>query len=155
MENSNLEIIAFQPKHAKAFHDLNVEWLEKYFYVEPYDKKVLSNPQEYIIDNGGFIFVAKYNNEVAGVVAFINQKTFFELSKMAVSPKYQGLKIGLKLMDFCINFAKKQQWKSVTLYSHRSLKAAINLYHKVGFKEIPLETDSHYERSDIKMLLTL
>lgn len=155
MENNNLEIIAFQQEYAKAFYDLNVEWLEKYFYVEPYDKKVLSNPQEYIIDNGGFIFVAKYNNEAAGVVAFINQKTFFELSKMAVSPKYQGLKIGQQLMDFCINFAKKQQWKSVTLYSHRSLKAAINLYHKVGFKEIPLEANSHYERSDIKMLLKL
>ncbi|MCH3881935.1 MULTISPECIES: GNAT family N-acetyltransferase [Tenacibaculum] len=155
MENNNLEIIAFQPKYAKAFYDLNVEWLEKYFYVEPYDKKVLSNPQEYIIDNGGFIFVTKYNNEVAGVVAFINQKNFFELSKMAVLPKYQGLKIGQQLMDFCINFAREQQWKSVTLYSHRSLKAAINLYHKVGFKEIQLEKDSHYERSDIKMLLTL
>ncbi len=155
MENNNLEIIAFQPKYAKAFYDLNVEWLEKYFYVEPYDKKVLSNPQEYIIDKGGYIFFAKYNNEVAGVVAFINQKTFFELSKMAVLPKYQGLKIGQQLMGFCINFAREQQWKSVTLYSHRSLKAAINLYNKVGFKEIPLEKDSHYERSDIKMLLTL
>ena len=154
MDNNNLEIISFQPKYAQDFYDLNVEWLEKYFYVEPYDKKVLSNPKEYIIDNGGYIFLAKLNNKIVGVVALINQKTFFELSKMAVSPKYQGLKIGQQLMDFCINFAKKQQWKSVTLYSHRSLKAAINLYNKVGFKEVELEANSHYERSDIKMLLT-
>ena len=95
----------------------------------------------------------KYNNEIVGVVSLINQKTFFELSKMAVAPKYQGLKIGEKLMDFCIQFAKNQQWKSVTLYSNRKLIPAIELYKKTGFKEVELEKKSHYERSDIKMLL--
>ena len=89
-----LEIIPFNQKYSKDFFNLNVEWLEKYFYVEPYDKKVLSNPKKYVIDPGGFIFFAKYNNEIVGVVSLINQKTFLELSKMAVSPKYQGLKIG-------------------------------------------------------------
>ena len=72
---------------------------------------------------------------------------------MAVAPKYQGLKIGEKLMDFCIQFAKNQQWKSVTLYSNRKLIPAIELYKKTGFKEVELEKKSHYERSDIKMLL--
>ena len=153
MELEKVEIIAYQPKYAALFYKLNVEWLEKYFYVEPYDEKVLSNPQKYILDAGGFIFFAKYNNEIVGVVSLINQKTFFELSKMAVAPKYQGLKIGEKLMDFCIQFAKNQQWKSVTLYSNRKLIPAIELYKKTGFKEVELEKKSHYERSDIKMLL--
>ncbi|MDP5104996.1 MAG: GNAT family N-acetyltransferase [Polaribacter sp.] len=155
MDIENLEIIAYQPELAKDFYNLNVEWLEKYFYVEPYDEKVLSNPQEYVLDPGGFIFFAKYNNEIVGVVSIINQKTFYELSKMAVLPKYQGLKIGLQLMNFCIEFAKNQQWKSITLYSHRKLVPAISLYKKLGFKEIPLEEKSHYERSDIKMMLEL
>ncbi|QNM86247.1 GNAT family N-acetyltransferase [Polaribacter pectinis] len=155
MEIENLEIIAYQLEHAKDFYNLNVEWLEKYFYVEPYDKKVLSNPKEYILDTGGFIFCARYNSEIVGVVALINQKTFFELSKMAVLPKYHGKKIGLQLMNYCIEFAKSKQWKSITLYSHRTLVPAINLYKKIGFKEIPLEENSHYERSDIKMLLEL
>ena len=74
---------------------------------------------------------------------------------MAVAPAYRGLKIGQQLMDHCISFAKKQQWKSITLYSHRSLVSAIQLYLKVGFEEIALEADSHYERSDIKMRLDL
>lgn len=153
--NKNIEIIPFEDKYASYFYDLNVEWLKKYFYVEPYDEKVLSNPKEYVLDPGGFIFFAKYNNEIVGVVSLINQKTFYELSKMAVSPKYQGLKIGQKLMDFCIDFAKKQNWESITLYSHRSLVPAINLYRKMDFKEIPVEENSHYERSDIKMILKL
>ena len=153
MDKEKLEIIAYQSEYASDFYNLNVEWLEKYFYIEPYDKKVLSNPQKYVIDPGGFIFFAKYNNKIVGVVSLINQKTFFELSKMAVLPKYQGLKIGLKLLNFCIEFAKNQQWESITLYSHRKLVPAINLYKKIGFKEVALEENSHYERSDIKMLL--
>ena len=150
-----ISIIPFEEKFAKNFYDLNVEWLQKHFYVEPYDEKVLSNPQEYIIDNGGFIFFVRYEEEIVGTVALINQTDFFELSKMAVSPKHQGLKIGQKLMDYCIDFARKQNWKNIILYSHRKLVPAITLYKKVGFKEVEVEKDVHYERANIKMMLQL
>lgn len=155
MKNTNYKIIPFDNKYSKNFYDLNVEWLEKYFYVEPYDEKVLSNPKEYIINNGGFIFFIKNEEKVIGTVAFINQNTFFELSKMAVLPEFHGQKIGKQLIDYCIEFAKEKKWDSITLYSHRKLVPAINLYKKVGFIEIPLEKDVHYERADIKMLLQL
>jgi len=150
-----LEIIPFNQKYAKDFYTLNIEWLEKYFFVEQYDEKVLSNPKKYIMDAGGFIFFIKQEHKIIGTIALINQNTFFELSKMAISPKYQGLKIGQQLMEYCINFAKEQQWPSITLYSNRKLVPAINLYKKVGFIEVPLEKDVHYERANIKMILTL
>ncbi len=155
MELENVTIVPFEKKYAQSFYDLNVEWLKKYFYVEPYDEKVLSNPKKYILNSGGFIFIAIYNDEVVGVVSLINQKNFFELSKMAVLPKYHGLKVGQKLIEFCISFAKKKNWKNITLYSHRSLVAAIHLYKKNGFFEVELEKDVHYERANIKMILNL
>ncbi|WP_299667525.1 GNAT family N-acetyltransferase [uncultured Polaribacter sp.] len=147
------KIIPFDKKYAKDFYNLNVEWLEKYFYVEPYDEKVLSNPQKFIIDNGGFIFFIKSKDKILGTIALINQNSYFELSKMAVSDTYQGLKLGQKLLEFCIEFAKKKKWKSITLYSHRKLKTAIYIYKKYGFKEVPLEKEVHYARADIKMIL--
>ena len=155
IESNMLEIIPFEQQYAQYFYDLNVEWLKKYFYVEPYDEQLLRNPHKYVLEPGGFIFFARYQNKIVGVVSLINQKTFFELSKMAVSPKYQGLKIGQKLLEFCIDFAKELHWKSITLYSHRSLVPAINLYKKLGFKEVAVEKDVHYKRADIKMLLEL
>ncbi|MDC1374627.1 GNAT family N-acetyltransferase [Polaribacter sp.] len=155
MLSFTIEIIPFEPQYAAHFYALNVAWLRKYFYVEPYDEKILSNPETYILKNGGFIFFAKSNAEIVGTVALIKQGGFFKLSKMAVRPAYQGKKIGLQLMEHCIAFARKQQWKSITLYSHRSLIAAIFLYKKIGFKEIALEEDVHYERADIKMRLDL
>jgi len=148
-----LEITPFKTEYSKDFYNLNTEWLEKYFYVEPYDKKVLSNPKEYILDTGGFIFFIKNESKIIGTVALINQNTYFELSKMAILPGYRGLKIGQQLIDYCIDFAKQQKWRSITLYSHKKLVPAINLYKKVGFVEVPLEKDVHYERANIKMIL--
>ncbi|GGG99585.1 hypothetical protein GCM10011416_17430 [Polaribacter pacificus] len=150
-----VSIIPFKKEFAKDFYNLNIEWLQTYFYVEPYDEKVLSNPQTYILDKGGFIFFATYENEIVGTVALINEKECFELSKMAVLPKYQGKKIGQQLIDYCIAFSKNQGWKNIMLYSNRRLEPAINLYKKVGFIEVELEKDVHYERADIKMKLTL
>ena len=155
MSNSTLEIIPFKEEFASYFYELNVAWLKKYFYVEPYDQLVLSNPQIYILDKGGFIFFGRYQNEIVGVVSLINQGSFFELSKMAVTPEFQGLKFGLQLMEFAIEFAKSKGWENLILYSNRKLVPAINLYSKLGFKEIPLETDVNYERADIKMELSL
>ncbi len=150
-----ISIIPFEEKFAKNFYDLNVEWLQKYFYVEPYDEKVLSNPKTHIIDKGGFVFFATYKNEIVGTVALINEKECFELSKMAVSPKYHGQKIGQQLIDYCIHFSKQQGWKNLMLYSNRVLEPAITLYKKVGFKEVALEKDVYYERANIKMKLEL
>jgi ribosomal protein S18 acetylase RimI-like enzyme len=148
-----LEIIPFKPKYSQDFYNLNTEWLEKYFYVEPYDEKVLSNPEKYIIETGGYIFFIKNETKIIGTIALIRQQTYFELSKMAILPEYSGQKIGLKLIEYCINFAKQEKWKSITLYSHKKLVPAINLYKKVGFVEVPLERDVHYERANIKMML--
>lgn len=155
MNTSAIEIIPFESKHKQEFYNLNAEWLDTHFYIEPYDEMVLRNPETYIIDKGGFIFFVKKENEIIGTAAFINQNSYYELSKMAISPKYRGFKIGEKLITYCIDFAKKQHWKSITLYSNRKLIAAIKLYQKVGFTELPLEKDVHYERADIKMMLEL
>lgn len=150
-----VSIIPFEEKFATIFYDLNIEWLQKYFYVEPYDEKVLSNPKTYIIDKGGFIFFATYKNEIVATAALINEKECFELSKMAVLPKYHGQKIGQQLIDYCIEFSKIQGWKNIMLYSNRVLEPAITLYKKVGFKEVELEKEVSYERANIKMKLEL
>jgi len=150
-----VELLDYDRVYDQIFHDLNIEWLETFFYVEPHDTEVLQNPKSYIIDNEGYIFFAKFNNEIVGTVALINEKECYELSKMAVSPKYQGLKIGQKLMDKCIQFSKEQGWDQIMLYSNRILTPAINLYRKVGFEEVELEKDVYYERADIKMVLRL
>ena len=151
---TTIEIVDFEEKFANQFHDLNIEWLEKYFYVESHDKEVLENPRTYIINNGGYIFMAKYHGKIAGTVALINEQEGFELSKMAVSPEFQGLNIGQELMQYCIEFAQNHGWSELLLYSNTTLENAIYIYRKFGFKEVPIE-GSPYSRGNIKMVLKL
>jgi len=150
-----LKIISFKEEYSNYFRDLNIEWLEKYFQVEKHDKEVLNNAKAYIIDKGGYIFFALYKGEVVGTVALMNEAEGYELSKMAVSSKYQGLKIGQQLLQFSIHFARNKGWSELLLYSNTILKNAIYIYRKYGFQEVELEIDSPYGRSNIKMVLTL
>jgi len=150
-----MEIVSFQNKYAKAFYDLNIEWLETYFYVEDYDREVLSNPDKYILEPGGYIFFAIENRIVLGTVALMKAgNNAFELTKMAVLPKQRGKKTGQKLMQHCIDFARENKFDKLFLYSNTILENAIYIYRKYGFVEIPVEADNPYERANIKMELT-
>lgn len=141
---------------AQVFKDLNLAWLEHYFYVESKDKEILEECESYIIGQGGHIFFALINEHPVGCFSLMKiENNVFELGKMAVEPKYQGNKIGQFMMEYAIEFAKKMKWKKILLYSHTKLIPAINLYQKFGFKEIALESPSPYERSNIKMELIL
>ena len=150
-----INIISFQEKYAEDFYNLNIEWLKTFFYVESFDEEVLSKPQNYIINKGGYIFFAKIKDTIVGTVALMptQDMTVFELTKMAVSPKYRGLKIGQLLMQYCIDFSKQNNFEAIILYSNTLLENAIYIYRKYGFVEIPVEINSPYKRSNIKMEL--
>lgn len=156
---TNLKLIKItdhEEQYASSFYDLNIEWLETYFYVEDFDKEVLGKPQQYILDPGGYIFYAKEGDSILGTVALMkeNDKSF-ELTKMAVAPNQRGKKIGQQLMQHCIDFAKKNNFNNLFLYSNTKLENAIYIYRKFGFIDVPVETNSPYQRSDIKMILEL
>ncbi|UFH45833.1 GNAT family N-acetyltransferase [Flavobacterium galactosidilyticum] len=149
--DNTVEIIPFSATLAAPIKTLNLEWLKKYFKVEPKDEIVLSDPKGQIIDKGGMIFYAKYKDEIVGTVSLIKiDDTTFELSKMAVTDGLQGLGIGKKLVEHCLAFAKERNIQKLILYSNRKLEPAIHLYKKHGFVEIELE-NGIYERADIKM----
>lgn len=151
-----IKITDYNSAYATHFYDLNIEWLKTYFYVEPFDEEVLSKPETYIINKGGFIFFAMKANNVVGTVALMptEEDGVLELTKMAVSPEERGQKIGQQLLQHCIDFAQNKKLKALLLYSNTRLENAIYLYRKYGFKELELEKNSPYKRSDIKMLLT-
>ena len=152
----DLKILPFQDEFAKAFYELNIEWLETYFYAEDYDKEVLSNPKKYIINPGGYIFSVIEHDTVIGTVALMPySERVFELTKMAVAPNHRGNKIGQQLMQYCIDFAIKNKFDALVLYSNTLLENAIYIYRKYGFIEIPVEEKSPYQRGNIKMELAI
>jgi GNAT superfamily N-acetyltransferase len=153
---NDIKIYELGDEHdAAAFRDLNLEWIEKYFEVEPNDLKALNDPYKYIISKGGAVMMAALNGEIAGTCALVKvSDDMFELAKMAVSPKAQGKKIGYLLGKAVIEKAKALGASTVFLVSNTRLKPALGLYHKLGFTEIPLDS-REYKRTDIKMELSL
>jgi len=156
-ETVRVQIVDYSSQYKDHFKRLNVEWLEKYFYVEKFDNEVLSHPEKYVLKDGGAIFFSLYGSEIVGTAALIRQKDLFELSKMAVTEKCQGLKIGQKLAEAAIEKARNLGEKQIFLETNSKLAPAISLYHKLGFRhaEHPLGKSEHYQRADTYMILDL
>lgn len=149
--NKTIEIIDFTNDLSEPIKLLNYEWLEKYFCIEDDDILSLSNPKKYIVDKGGFIYYAKFGNKIVGTASLLKRnETIYELGKMAVTDSKKGLGIGNMLLEHCLYEAKQKQIKTLILYSNTTLKSALNLYRKFGFKEIELESGL-YARANIKM----
>ena len=151
-----LTIVPYQSKYAKNFKELNLAWITEYFKVEEKDRELLDNCESSIIKKDGYIFIALWDNKPIGCFALLKISEFnFELGKMAVSKSHQGLKIGQELLVYAINFARNENWQKLILYSGTKLGTALHIYKKLGFTPVPLENNSIYLRSDIKMELTL
>lgn len=156
-ESRQVKIVPYKPKYAEAFRKLNEEWISTYFKMEEADHKALDHPKEYILDKGGEILVALYNEEPVGVCALIkmNDPLYdYELAKMAVSPKAQGKNIGWLLGQAVIEKARSLGATMIYLESNTILKPAISLYHKLGFRKVA-GRPTPYERCNIQMELAL
>lgn len=156
-ESKDVKVVEYQPKYQSAFRALNEEWISNYFKMEEADYKALDHPEEYILNQGGKILVALYQDEPLGVCALIkmNDPDYdFEMAKMAVSPKAQGKSIGTLLGKAVIEKALELGASKLYLESNTVLKPAINLYYKLGFEKI-VGRPTPYERCNIQMELIL
>ncbi|MEQ6167326.1 MULTISPECIES: GNAT family N-acetyltransferase [unclassified Ekhidna] len=150
-----IQIVNYQPSHASAFKELNAAWINKYFEMEESDRKMLDDPQGYILDKGGAILIALMDEKPIGTCALIKmEEEVYELAKMAVSPEAQGQKIGWKIGLATIEKAKELGANRVYLETNSVLKPAISLYRKLGFKDTEGYC-SPYARCNVQMELIL
>lgn len=148
----DVRIIEFDERYADDFGRLNYEWIAKSYTVEKHDREILDHPKDTIIEPGGQIFFALVDGKAAGTVALIPMgDNDLELAKMAVAPEYRGLSLGDKLMAACIEYGRKEERRALILESNTKQAAAIHLYRKFGFVEIPLDPNSEYQRANIRM----
>jgi len=153
---SSIIIDLFKEEYKLDFEALNLQWIKKYFRVEEEDRKILENPKSYVIDRGGQIFFAINDGKAIGTAAMVLvEERIFELSKMAVDPKYQGLGIGRRIIDECIKFAKNHKAQEIFLITNDKLLPALELYRSSGFELDENYDDNRYERGNTKMKLSL
>ncbi len=132
---SAIEIVEYQPHYAQYFRDLNYEWLEEYFEVEPYDRIVLNDPQKQIIKLGGYVFFARVKAEVVGTCALLKHtERKYELAKMGVTERFRGRGVGHRLTQAAIDKARALGADTLVLATSRLLPVANHLYESLGFQ---------------------
>jgi DNA-binding MarR family transcriptional regulator/N-acetylglutamate synthase-like GNAT family acetyltransferase len=151
-----LKIRRYSDDLAQAFHDINAEWIQSMFALEPTDREVLEQPRARIIEPGGdILFVEIEGLGIVGTCAL--QKTGenqFELTKMGVREQARGHKAGEFLLSAVIRRAADLGAKKLYLLTNSKCAAAIHLYEKLGFvhdEEIMRDFGARYARCDVAM----
>lgn len=151
-QRPEVEIVPFHVKYRHDWYDINREWVEKYFTMEAADGKTLENPEKYILAEGGEIYFALVDGEVLGAAGLKHQGDGeYELTKMGVRPKAQGLGVGRKLMEIIIERFHARGGEKLYLETNAVLKPAISLYEKYGFVHVKSRADTPYTRADVCM----
>ena len=155
----DLRIIDFDPRWRDDFARLNLEWLQRWFVVEPIDREVLADPERHILAGGGRVLFAilrgEDGNECAvGTVALkCEGEGVYELTKMAVEPGHRGAGIGRRLMEGALDAFRSLDGGELFLESSTRLAPALTLYESVGFRHHPApRPGSHYSRADVYMV---
>jgi len=149
---SSIKIVEYQPTHQPYFEKFNRAWIEKIFEMEPVDEWVLTNPDKAILEPGGAILMAEYDNVVAGTAGLRKVDNItYEFTKMAVDENFRRRGIAEALCYACIEKANELGATSVILYSNTLSAEAIKLYEKIGFRHIAVESGV-YKRANVKMV---
>ncbi|NZA25682.1 bifunctional helix-turn-helix transcriptional regulator/GNAT family N-acetyltransferase [Luteimonas sp. SJ-92] len=149
-----VRIVPYAPQWGADFYRLNAEWLAKYYQIEPIDHAVLSEPEKHILEPGGAILIALVGDEAVGTCALlVDAPGVYELTKMAVTERHQGLGIGRRLMEAAIAEFERLGGRELFLESQKRLQPALRLYESVGFELQPgVKPGTHYQRADVYMI---
>ncbi|MCY3034521.1 GNAT family N-acetyltransferase [Aerococcus urinae] len=112
-------------KPGTAYYDPELDHLSQFYQVKPKSR--------------GYFLAVDDSDQVLGGVGFAECDLFdhcAELQKIYLAPQAQGQGLGRALMEKLIQEVKSAAYRQLYLETHSSLKAAIGLYQKYGFKEI-------------------
>jgi len=153
-----VDVIDYQPRYKDYFRDINYEWLERYFHIEPYDRVILSDPEKHILSHGGLVLFGRLDGEVVGTCALLKHtEVKYELAKLGVIESARGQRVGSGLIEAAIDRARGMGAERLVLATSVRLKVANKLYEKYGFRRVafgeigPLP----YSRETIVMALDL
>lgn len=118
------------------------------------DHDVADWPAEYDGAAGVMLVVADPAGEVVGTAAVRRlEPGVIELKRMWLRPACRGRGLAPRLMDRCLAEARALGGRVLRLDSERRLEAAVHLYRRYGFAEIP--DYNRNPRADLWMELPL
>ena len=131
-------ILDYKPSLKKYFYELVGPWLLGILngVLEEEDKFTLHNPDIAYVQEGGFLFFVKYQEEIVGCVALKRlDEDSFEFAKLFINPNFRNLGLATKLIERCITRCKENEARELWLQTTLSMPQAHKLYNKLGFND--------------------
>ena len=155
------EIGAYYPEHEAALkHRFTLQGEPPLNYAYHLDAGLYAKFLRTIAEAGGVtrregkIAEVELDGESGNVAALKMEDGGYELAKMAVADTARGSGIGRKLIDTCIEEARRAGAHRIYLESNSALTPALTLYRSAGFVDLPAQ-QTPYARCDVWMELRL
>lgn len=151
-----LKIITWDAQFKSRFHDLNMDWLQRFFptQIEDKDILVLTHPESEVLGRGGQLWFAQKGNQIVGTCALVPRKNGeVEMIKLAVDSDHQGEGIGKQLTLKVIEESRRMKVERLSLETSSRLKPALALYSRLGFRQEEPADGYSIARSDTYMVL--
>lgn len=147
-----MDIKRNDPAALPRFAALNAAWIKDMHHLEESDKLMVAHPEIYT-QNGNHVFSVHIDDEVAGACALKKHDDGrYELTKMAVDPKFQGHGIGQHIMTAVEAYAKDELGLNyLFLLSNTRNEAALRLYARNGWSVNHEGPHPVYQRANIGM----
>lgn len=152
-----LEIAIINPQQSEAIKELIIQAAYEVFHLdesmEQFRKEMadthqfydIENVEKVYLNNGGIFLVLLDGDTIigSGAIRKLDDETA-ELKRMWFKKEYRGRGWGSKLAQQLIAFAKEQGYKKICLdvWKPEYQEAAVNLYKKLGFYEVPAYNQS-------------
>lgn len=83
----------------------------------------------------GEVWLLELDGAPVGLIVLERHADRVMIFSVAVSPKYQGKKLGSRLLRFAEDFARESSLDRVTLYTNARMEKNIALYSAHGYRE--------------------
>lgn len=136
--------------YKQDFVSLNLAWIEKCFKVEPQDVHMLEDVEDFRRRGAEAFFAAEENKAIATCMVTPVGDGVWEICKLACDERHQGKGVGSAVLEACQAYARKHGARRLMIVTNTVLAAAVHLYRKHGFREVPI-TNPEYERVNIQL----
>lgn len=137
-EAESVIVVDYNPGLTKHFFELEGPWLteEVNGTLREEDGISLSTPDEAHFIEGGFLFYARYKDQIVGFAALKRLDDHsFEFANLFINPIYRNLGIEIKLISRCICRCKENEADELWLQTTGTIPDHLKIFEEMGFVE--------------------
>jgi len=125
-------------------------YAREYGWVEPFEGLCAQIVADFVNNHDPKLdrcWIAELDGENVGSVMLVKEAPgVARLRLLLVEPKARGLRLGSRLTEECIRFAREAGFSKIVLWTHSNLKAARHIYERAGFKIVRTERHKKWSR---------